>query len=418
MKSDRAFPEPRLGPVDRAFLAMGRHPASDHDLHNVYVLRLPGAPPALGVLRRHVSERVASLPELTCRLGVGGRRWTIDSSQEIAGQIDSLTVPPGGVAALEGALLGRDLPGCGLWSLTSVHGYSDEEYALCFSSHHALQDAGAAMHTLRVLFGTAPDHACRRFRPLSALQPVATATVATDLAVSLLPARWAGEGGFACSTASGRRISGVQVEGARLHAVARRTRVSVNDVFVALVASALTKQVGLRALHACVPLDLRLRGEQRDGLGNCVGMIRVALPTGGDGPALAAVHRATEHARSSPYRAALRALHDLSPSRIGMWITRRLLDARRSQLIASYVTFPWGLAFAGRPVRDAFALSSPLLGQLCASTLSVFGGRVRVGFVTGKGTPDLHPQCLADTWCEELASLESRLGEGLVSDRM
>lgn len=410
---------PCLGHVDRVCLAMGADTGMDHHLQNAHVLRLPGAPPGLELLRQHVAERATHLPALTLRRPeAGSHRWTASPPLNPADHVRALTLPPGDVTTLEQALLDRGLLDGALWSLSLVDGYAEDEYALCYRSHHAFQDARSGTHTLRVLFGADPNRASDsspvRFRPVRGLRPAALTAVVADIAVSLLAVRHppAGLGGGGSHPGDGsgwgpgldgrRRVGGVSVDGARIHAVARRTQVSVNDVYLALVAAALTEHAGPAQRHACVPLDLRVRGEDDGGLGNCLGMTRVKLPA--DNPEPATIHGATRRARSPAYRTAMRTVSDLAPGPVGRWATRHLVDPRRSQLVASNVTYPHPLGFAGAMAHDAFVLSALLPGHGCVSTISTFGRTIRVGFITGPGAPD--PQRLADAWFEALQHLE------------
>lgn len=410
--------EPRLGPVDRVFISMGTDIASDHHLHNTLVMRLPGAPPELQHLQRHVAARIECLPALTMRLGARNRRWTAGPPVKIADQVHALAVPPGGITALEHSLVTQDLPEGALWSLVLAHGYADNEYALCYRSHHAFQDGQAAMHVLKVLFGRQPDVTDTsdpgpRWQAVRALRPAGLAAVIAELAMSLLPASRRSKAsigaardiGHSSAAAAERRPSSVDVDGLRMHALARRTHVSVNDIYLTCVAAALTEQVGPQRRHACVPLDLRARGENTEGPGNCLGMVRVALPSGPEGPTPTDVRRASRHTRSPHYRTAMRALLDLFPGPVTRWATRHLLAPGRTQLVASYMAFPRFLTFAGQTAHDAYAIPPLLPAHVCFSVLSTYGRKARVAFTSAPGTSD--PQGLTDAWCQALEQLEA-----------
>ncbi|MEU1801559.1 wax ester/triacylglycerol synthase domain-containing protein [Streptomyces sp. NPDC019937] len=404
--------------MDRAFTSMGVDIASDHHLHHTLVLRLPGEPPGLQLLQRHVAARIERLPALTVRLGARNRRWTAGPPVRIADQVRALAVPPGGVAALEHCLAGQDLPEGTLWSLTLAHGYADDEYALCYHSHHAFQDGQAAMHVLQVLFGVQPDVTDTRdpgprWRAVRAVRPAGLAAVMAGLARSLLPAPHMSEAlaggvrgiGRSSPATTERRVGSVDVDGLRMHRLARRAHVSVNDIYLTCVAAALTEHAGPQRRHACVPLDLRGRGEDTDGPGNCLGMARVALGEGPEGPTPAEVCRASRHTRSPHYRAAMRALLDLAPGPVARWATRHLLSPGSTQLVASYMAFPRSLAFAGRTAHDVYAIPPLLPGHVCFSVLSTYGRKVRVAFSSAPGDPE--PQCLTDAWYQALERLEA-----------
>jgi len=145
-------------------------------LHVGWTLRFgagpTGGPPSLAALRRHLDERLHTVPRFRRRLvaagplGLGGPSWVDDPGFDVAHHVFGLSVPaPGGVEQLRevaGALLSKPLPaGRPLWRIYLVDGLDGGGFALVGQAHHALVDGIAAIEVALLLFGpaAAEDHA-------------------------------------------------------------------------------------------------------------------------------------------------------------------------------------------------------------------------------------------------------------------
>ncbi|MGK5630549.1 wax ester/triacylglycerol synthase domain-containing protein [Streptomyces sp. URMC 123] len=401
-------PGPRRSPVDEAFDALARRAPRDEYLHNTHVLLLPGAPPTVAAVREHVARRAAAVPALA--VVARSRRWHRLVAADPGAHVHeiALTDRLGGRDLLARTMLEQSLPAHGpRWGVWLVHGYADAEYALCYRSHHGFQDASAALFTLRALFGTPEDMPCA-LPGRDRLSWSAAARVIGDMALSFAPAGRVVRP--AATPGSTRLVVRAEVDLRRLHALAVAARVSVNDVHLALTATAVTswaraEALGPTAPHACVPLDLRVRGEAGTGLGNSIGVARVRLsdlarlledPDAADGVGA--------RVRSVEYRAATRRLLALAPGPIARWVARHQAHPRHTSMIASRVVYPRRLAFGGQPVRDAFAIPSLLPGQLCFSTLTSLGRGAQVAFVADAALPGA--EHLARRWAAALTRLE------------
>ncbi|WP_407284979.1 wax ester/triacylglycerol synthase domain-containing protein [Streptomyces sp. BP-8] len=412
---------PRRNPVDVAFDQLARRATRDSHLHNTHVLLFEGGAPSLAAVRDHVARQAAALPALAHI--AHGRRWRQVTAADPCAHVHEIALADrsGGRDLLLQAMLEQDLPPHGpRWGVWLVHGYADDEYALCYRSHHGFQDASAALYSVRALFGT---------RGLDGIEPPkrdrlslsAAARVVGDLALAFLPAGRVA--GLVPGSPGARAVVQAEVDLRRLHALAGATGRSINDVYLAVTAVAVgawvsDEGVGQGQLHTCVPLDTRLRGETETGLGNKLGMARVRLSdlkdicTGSQGTTGGvAAHSRTDAAsriRMPEYRAAMRHLLDLVPGPVGRWSVRHLLHPRHTAMVTSRVVYPKRLAFGGAPVIDAFVIPSLLPGHLCFSTLSSLGSSAHVAFVADAALPGVDH--LARRWTTALTDLEGQRG--------
>ncbi|MGC0420132.1 wax ester/triacylglycerol synthase domain-containing protein [Embleya sp. AB8] len=413
VRTDHVRPDTRRNGIEAVLDALARKAPRDSHLHNTHVLLLKGRAPTLALVRDHVRTRAPNVPALGC-VARGGR-WTTSSAFEAADHVHELVLDDrtGGHDLLASALLDGDLPvHAPRWGLWLVHGYADDEYALCYRSHHGFQDASASQSCIRGLFGApAPDNDAPPMRPR--LSPKAAARVTRDLAHAFLPTgrppRLPAGGDGA------RAIARARVDLTRLHAVACAAGVSINDVHLALSAAAVHAWIrwanpDRRTLYACVPLDTRLRGKTETGVGNKLGMIRVPLHDGEEVTAESLTATATSAAdtRAPEYRATARRMLELVPGPVGRWATHHLLRPAHTAMINSRVAYPRGLSFADTPVHDAFVVPSLFPGHLCFITLSSHGSNAHVAFVTDARRPALDRTIRH--WQACLDALEAELG--------
>ncbi|MEV2250778.1 wax ester/triacylglycerol synthase domain-containing protein [Streptomyces sp. NPDC050147] len=418
-----------LNPIDEVFLAMDR----ELGLVQGQFLRFRGLTPSLGELHDHLAERLPRLPRLTHRAVTGGRgAFRAPSSVfELSDHVQEMKLPVGTpLDEVLSALVRRPLCERGpLWTITLVHSYADDEYAVCYRVHHGLEDGMGAAHVAAVLFGAqAPgrpprdgERSGRRSGPLFTAGPRellrGALSVGAGMTRGLAPGRlWPRAQGAApenlamCSTSATRR---------ELSELGRVFGGTVNDAFLmglwgALSAWSATGD-GRRDVRSVfrkapvpvrMPLSTRHEGEE-DAVGNHLTTTVLTLP-GHEVPpadAFAQLVGSTQRMRSSGLRPASRALVALLPAPLIRWTVRRLLSPRSSPLYASNYALPAGLSFRDDPAVDAIPLGVLLPGNALSVTLLSCGSRVQVSFLYDRRLPGARR--LAELWREALDELNA-----------
>src|SRR3954465_6274530 len=248
---------------------------------------------------------------------LGQWTWVEQQDLDLEHHIRHSALPPPGrvrellalVSRLHGTLLDRSRP---LWEAHLIEGLADGRFAVYTKLHHALMDGVSGLRLLERTLSTDPDsrevrmpfeERPRTSRPKSGggllSLPAPAGPAAWDLATltprvlrlaeqglrdsgGVLPLQ-APRGGLNVAISGSRRFAAQQWPMDRIKAVGRAADATVNDVVLAMCASALrTYLLELDALPdaplvAMTPVSLREEGDE-DG-GNAVGTILCNLAT-------------------------------------------------------------------------------------------------------------------------------------------
>ncbi|MGW5734109.1 MULTISPECIES: wax ester/triacylglycerol synthase domain-containing protein [Streptomyces] len=421
-----------LNPIDEVFLAMDQ----ELGLLQGQFLRFRGQTPTLAELHDHVAKRLPGLPRLTHRAVTDGRGAfrAPCAGFDLRDHVQEVRLPAGtSLDEVLTALVGRPLgEGGPLWTLHLVHGYAEDEYAVCYRVHHGLEDGMGAAHVAAVLFGTPSFRSTQRDRdaqgekkdrrtgPLFTAGPVellhGALSVGAGMLRGLAPGRiWprakctSAEHLAVCSTSATRR---------ELSELGRGFGGTINDAFLMALWGALSAWSasggGRRDVRSVfrgspvpvrMPLSTRYAGEE-DAVGNHLTTAVVTLPGPSVPPAeaFAQLVGSTQRMRSNGLRPASRALIALLPAALIRWTVKRLLSPRSSPLYASNYALPACLSFRDDPVVDVIPLGVLLPGNALSVTLLSCGSRVQVSFLYDRRLPGA--QRLAALWREALDELD------------
>ncbi|MFI6373762.1 wax ester/triacylglycerol synthase domain-containing protein [Streptomyces sp. NPDC050546] len=420
----------RLNPIDEVFLAMGSRGsrgsvAREAGLTHGQFLRFRGSPPPLSDLYDLLKQRLPVLPGLTHRMtpGPGGPRREPDPGFDPAAHLREEEFPPGTpLDTVLTALAREPLPdGAPLWSMHLVHGWADDEFAVCFRVHHSAEDGMGASHIVSSLFGDPGLEDGKRrsagVRPLvsgSAGELArGTVSVGTGLARALLPAQPWPRVPRPCAERLGVATAGATWN--ELRELSHRFGATLNDAFLMTLWKAVDdwaadgdEEIRARFRTAPVPvrmpLSTRVPGE--DALvGNHLTTAVVNLPERGTpfDVAFGQLAERTRRMRAHGLRPASRVLVGILPAPVTRWTVRRLLSPHASPLYASNFSLPTALSFGGAPAVDATPIGVLLPGNALSVTLLSYGQRVRVGFLYDRALPDAGR--LAGLWREALDTL-------------
>lgn len=322
--------------------------------------------------KRLFAERVRLIPRFRQKLyrpppSRGRPYWADAPAFDARAQITELTCPPPGderaLLDLAAAFLARPLPADRPpWSATFVTGLADGRTGLVIVVDHVLTDGVAGLAVLGGLADVPPA------------EPSTTGQVHRDgdggsggrrlvraglaeMGGARLPHRVA-RTSLNRPTGPGRRIEAVAADLAAVREFAHAHGGTVNDVVLAAVAGALRTLLAARgealdAVTISVPVSARPSGADGE-LGNEIGVMPVAVPTGGDlgsrVAGIAAVTRAHKVATRGS-SAALLVPAFLLLARIGL--LRWFINHQR--IINTFVTNLRGpavpLSLGGRPVE-------------------------------------------------------------------
>lgn len=329
-----------VNPIDQIFLRLERRNQPMH-VGGLQLFALPdGAGPDYVrnlVDRARQSDEVQAPfnKRLTYRLGQPF--WTDDDQFDMEYHIRHLALPnPGAIRDLlalvsvqHGALLDRSRP---MWEITVIEGVAGGRFAIYTKFHHALMDGVSAMRVLRKFLNIEPD--AEAFHPpwqlpdaagrdktsplaagWQAMQAGWRQTTALPGAVNALYQAWRDASrdpdftgpGQAPPSILNRRVSGSRRFAAQSYSLSRIRRIAeqfdatINDIVLAMCASALRQYLieqdalPREPLIAMLPLSLHAAGS--DKTENKIGLIFANLATNIADPAdrLATIQRSVDY---------------------------------------------------------------------------------------------------------------------------
>lgn len=380
--------------------------------HVGMVLHCAGTAPNLDQVTAHVSARLALLPAL--RSLPAGSSWRIEADLDLAAHVREHRLAPGpaSLEAAVGELIGAPLAEQGpAWQLHLLHGHTEDGFALLYRVHHSLQDGGGIFHTLETLFGDdsgTPSSAYPGFaqRPRVSMRAMITAAGAL-LGGARRAGIWASHpAGFSDERTHQWR----ELPADRLRRAASARGTTVNDVYLAALAHALTE--GTQRLPSApvpaavpfrVPANLRRPGEE-DAPGNRVILTSIAVP-GGPCTAeerLALTPNATTVLHAAPLREAMRRITALTPVVAMTEVLKMVSKPARAAALASNLVLRRRLEFQGAPVTRIAPVMWAPLGIPVATVLLTYQDTASVCFTLDPAMPGLDD--LPDRWQATVAS--------------
>ncbi|SFQ00066.1 diacylglycerol O-acyltransferase [Amycolatopsis arida] len=375
-----------------------------------------GSPPAAD-WPRFVAARLGGLPVLefaVCRRGptLG---W-VRPEPDLTRHCSTWVAEPDGLPAAVDAIMARRLDrGRPPWQMWLIHGYADDEWALLFKAHHALLDAASIVAVTCRLLATTPDQPATA-APYPPVERTRSAGLLTVLRGGLRYLRaflpLASRSFTTRGRTGDRRFAWTSVPVARLRALADRHGVTLNDLFLATLASALREwphtpwRRGPRPVWTLIPVDLHRR-EGDHTLGNRVANLRVALPCDEQDPRqrLRRVSAATATAkgggRIGVAAAGMRALP--------RWFVRGIFALTFSRwhvdLLASNIrSATHQLGYQNAPVTRVVPLGFLPRRHPLAAYFTTYQDHGCVGFAVDSGLPDGDGLCRL--WLRALTELE------------
>ncbi|MES1924085.1 wax ester/triacylglycerol synthase family O-acyltransferase [Salinisphaera sp. T31B1] len=348
-----------LNPIDQIFLRLERRNQPMH-VGGLQLFSLPAGagPDYVRDLVARAREFDDVTPPFNRRLKYrfGQPFWVDDVSFDLEYHVRHLALPrPGAirdllalVSMLHGALLDRSRP---MWEVYVIEGVVDDRFAIYSKFHHSMMDGISAMRILRRSLQDAPDarsmrvpwqlpateseDAARRAGPLTdawrTLQATTRQIAALPRAGQEIVHAWhdarsdddftsiaqAPASLLNCRVSGSRRFAAQSYSLTRIKRIAKAFDATVNDIVLAMCASALRayllEQNDLpdRPLVAMLPVSLH---DDDSGTGNRVAMIFSSLATHIADPVerLAAIQRSVNHWK--------RRYRDMSPEQIMAFI--------------------------------------------------------------------------------------------------
>ncbi|MEW2360089.1 wax ester/triacylglycerol synthase domain-containing protein [Spirillospora sp. NPDC029432] len=364
----------RLSPLDMAFWSLTAPPAPDLLTFGFWA-RIEGSPPALNEFIGTVRGRLAPLEILRYSLAPSGGRpqWIGLPGFDPAEHVSAVVAAPGesGLRARLAELLGQSLPLCGRppWRIDLVEGYSEDEFTVLVRTHHALMDGISNAHLLQRLLdrdGAQPPHAggtAPTLRPVTGKERLAAAGAS-------LPS--IGRSSLAGPLDQGRHLTWATLPRAAMER-ARSRGATLNDVYLALVAGALSRTCGpdaARAVrHISVPSDVRVPGALVR-LGNGASPFRIVPPLGRHrlDERIRMVSERTGHAKRGGFAAAGVANSAMAAARGKRFlapVARYVMGGAYADLICSNTPIPPGThTWHGRAVLGIYGTTvlSPSTG--------------------------------------------------------
>lgn len=388
---------------------------------------------------------------------LGQWAWADDGEIDLEHHIRHSALPRPGrirellalVSRLHGTLLDRHRP---LWETHLIEGLEDGRFAVYGKIHHAVMDGVSALRlTERSLSRDPGDrdvplpYASRPRRPRKDDDGLSLSSVASTLgnvvtdAVGLTPRLLSIAAGSLRDQAAAlpgqaprsmlnvpitgsRRFAADDWELARIRAVGKKARATINDVILAMCAHALRdyliEQDALpdAPLVAMTPVSLRTSDDgddDGDGGGNAVGAVLVSLGTEIPDPEarLLAIRASSRQAK-----AALQGLSQLQVTALSAAVMSPLLVNQvlgthsvlrpAFNLVISNVPGPQHpLYWNGARLDGMYPLSIPLSGQALNVTITSYNGRAHFG-LTGCRRSLPHMQHLLHGLDEGLVALE------------
>jgi WS/DGAT/MGAT family acyltransferase len=449
----------RMAPTDALFwYAESALPVFRPIIGGLYVLDRPPSP---GVIQGGLELALHAVPRLRERvveapLQLGLPEWVEDPHFDRAYHLRHLSLPAPGsrrqlldlTAQLLATPLDRERP---LWEAYWIDGLEGTRAALFFKMHHCLVDGVGAIAILNALTRSepgseipAPAPRVRRRRapaePAARLLRLALddarASAWLALRAAFAPLRVAlhpGESAdqllrtvrglrgmlqdltrppirdpLATSTSGlSRRLDVMEVPLERLRKIRAPLGVTINDVVLAVLAGALgryhrERRVRARELHCMVPMNLRGRDE-RDALGNRVGVFGIVLPVADKNPArrLERIVAQTSAAKSDRRGAATPLFVQaatLLPAGVFRWMARRSLG-RVNVACTNVPGVPEPRWIGEAKVEAIYPFASVVEGTPLVMALLSYAGTMDVGIDTDpEAIPDPHriSELLAD----------------------
>ncbi|MDA1360961.1 hypothetical protein O1R50_15120 [Glycomyces luteolus] len=379
--------------------------------HVGVVLHCAGAPPSLERIAAHVRERLPMVPAL--RSLPAGKRWRIAADLDLEPHVVERRIAPApaSLEAAVGDLIRAPLPEhAPAWQLHLLHGHTEDGFALLYRVHHSLQDGGGVVHTLEALFADGAEAPSSAERPVIAEVPrVSLRDMVTAAGAFLGGMRRAGTWASYPAGFSGERMPRwCEVPVDRLRRVARARGASVNDVYLAALAHALTEAArqlpsAPAAVPFLVPVNLRRPGEE-DAPGNRVVLASIVVPGGRGGAEerLALTPGATGVLKSARLREAMRRITALTPTAVMAKGRRQVSRPAHAATLASSLALPRRLGFQGARVTRVSPVMWAPLGVPVAVVLLTYDDTATVCFTLDPAMPGLDE--LPDHWQAAVAS--------------
>ncbi|WP_420468667.1 WS/DGAT/MGAT family O-acyltransferase [Panacagrimonas sp.] len=448
----------RLSMLDGTFLNIETRDAPMH-VAGLQVFQLPPKVPrdfikrvvhtlrAAGPLARPFNLKLADVP-----LGRVAPAMIEDRNIDLDYHVRHSALPdPGGerelgelVSHLHGQILDRSRP---LWTCHVIEGLQGRRFALYVKIHHALVDGQRAMKLFTRCLGSAPgegnwqafwaereDAGRERTARPAAARPHAIPTLEWPrlMARALKPLlrREAGSepvrrpfeaprSVLNGRVTAARRVATQRLELARIKAVGKKHRASVNDVFLALCSTALRRHLQESgalpsdSLIAGVPVSLRDEHSPADA-GNAVGFLWARLGTDLDEPRArlraiqASMQASKQHLQSLPAQARM-AFTTLAMSPAIAVLASGLGPRLRPPMnvVISNVPGPGEpLYLGGARLEGMYPVSIPFQGLGLNITCVSYAGQFAVG-ITGSRDTLPHLQRIAVYLGEALDELEA-----------
>ncbi|MFB4315916.1 wax ester/triacylglycerol synthase domain-containing protein [Actinomadura sp. 21ATH] len=302
-----------LSPLDMVFWSLAAPPAPDPMTFGFWA-RIEGSPPALKEFAGTVRRRLAPLEILRYSLAPSSGRpqWIALPGFDPAAHVSARVAAAGeaGLRARLAELLAQNLPLSGRppWRIDLVEGYSEDEFTVLVRTHHALMDGVSNAHVLQRLLdrdGAQPLPEC------GAAPTLREVTRRERLAVTGASLPSIGRSSLTGPPGQGRHLAWATLPRAAMER-ARTGGATLNDVYLALVAGALSRTLGpdaARAVrHISVPSDVRAPGGLLQ-LGNGASPFRIEPPLGRHrlGERIQAVRERTARAKHGDLAAAVAA---------------------------------------------------------------------------------------------------------------
>ena len=406
-------------------------------------------------------QRVVEVP-----LNLGLPQWIEDEHFDRSYHLRHISLPAAGgirelldlCGKLFAAPLDRERP---LWDATLVDGLEGGRAALLMRTHHAVVDGVGSIAILNAMTRAARDeqapHVVRRRKPkraesmtvgFGALAHLAadnlTAAGRTLTSAAAIPMQMAADpeatldriqralrglkGVVAdashplipdpllkhSTSGLSRRFDVMQVPIDRLRRIKEPLDATLNDVVLAALAGCIhayhrRRRVRAEVLNCMVPMSLR-GGDDRDGLGNRVGMFSILLPVGEKDPAvrlariIEQTHRAKSDKRSATYPMLMELL-SLVPGVAFRYLAKQALG--RVNLVCTNVP---GIAerryLAGAEIEALYPLVAIVEGTPLVMALLSYAGSMNVGIDTDpEAIPD--PHRLGEMFAKAIDELEA-----------
>lgn len=399
------------------------------------------------MFRRRPHRSLASL---------GAWGWQTDPDVDLEHHVRHSALPrPGRVrellaltSRLHGTLLDRHRP---LWEAHLIEGLEGRRFAVYTKIHHSVVDGVSALRLLQYSLSSDPEatdllppwsvEPPRRPQPeqpggvqslleiprsaISAVGELAgLAPVAGKAAVKALLDQSSYLPSLAPKTILNSQITGARRYAAqswplsRIKRVAAATGTTINDVVLAMCASALRTYLDSLGALPDAPLvamtPVSLRREREDIGGNAVGAILCNLATDLDDPAkrLSAIHDSMEQGKQSlramsPTQVMLASAATLMPMALSMVAGVRRIAAPAYNLVISNVPGPKdALYWNGAQLEGVYPLSIPMDGQALNITVTSYNGNLDFG-LTGCRRTVPHLQRLLDYLESGITDLEA-----------